>query len=225
MEKQKVKLLCSYGGKIQPRPTDHQLRYVGGDTRILTVDRRIKFSETAAKLNSIRNHTKSSHICMKYQLPGEDLDALVSLIDDEDVEHMMIEYDCMHRISNKPARLRIFIFDSTPDPSVISGMKKLGSDMPLNPDYLFGFDKEYQPNFGPPRNIFLIPGMVMPENSSSDACGGGCGVGYQTGKFPNGVVSCGVNREQPVHNMFPVIPPAPEQRIMVVMERCPEMKV
>ncbi|KAJ0918189.1 hypothetical protein HanRHA438_Chr05g0214861 [Helianthus annuus] len=33
----KVKFLCSYGGKILPRPSDGVLRYVGGDTRILVL--------------------------------------------------------------------------------------------------------------------------------------------------------------------------------------------
>lgn len=42
---------------------------------------------------------------MKYQLSGEDLDALVSLIDDDNVEHMMIEYDNMHRIQLQYLRL------------------------------------------------------------------------------------------------------------------------
>ncbi|KAL0377980.1 UNVERIFIED_CONTAM: hypothetical protein Sradi_3103500 [Sesamum radiatum] len=112
----KVKLLCSYGGKILSRPTDHQLTYVGGDTKILAVDRTVKFSEIAAKLNSLCNRNDSSEISLKYQLPGEDLDALVSLIDDDDVEHMMVEYERMQRISTKPTRLRIFIFDISGPP-------------------------------------------------------------------------------------------------------------
>ncbi|KAI9113756.1 hypothetical protein K1719_015007 [Acacia pycnantha] len=45
-------------------------------------------------------------VCFKYQLPGEDLDALISVTNDEDLEHMMVEYDCLYRASAKPARLR-----------------------------------------------------------------------------------------------------------------------
>ncbi|KAL0308212.1 UNVERIFIED_CONTAM: hypothetical protein Sangu_2988000 [Sesamum angustifolium] len=162
----KVKLLCSYGGKILSRPTDHQLTYVGGDTKILAVDRTVKFSEIAAKLNSLCNRNDSSEISLKYQLPGEDLDALVSLIDDDDVEHMMVEYERMQRISTKPTRLRIFIFDisSPPDPPMKSGVKESVPVTPPNPDYLFGFDKEYQPSIGPPLDLLQIPGMVLPEN-------------------------------------------------------------
>ncbi|GFP91446.1 hypothetical protein PHJA_001288600 [Phtheirospermum japonicum] len=159
----KVKLLCSYGGKIQSRPTDHQLSYVGGDTKILAVDRNVNFSEIAAKLNSLCNMKERLDLSIKYQLPGEDLDALVSLIDDEDVEHMMVEYERMQRISPKPARLRLFIFDISAPP-VKSGVKDSGPNTPSNPDYLFGFDKEYQPNIGPPLDLLQIPGIILPEN-------------------------------------------------------------
>lgn len=39
-----IKFLCSYGGRIIPRQTDGKLRYQGGDTRVLAVDRSISFS-------------------------------------------------------------------------------------------------------------------------------------------------------------------------------------
>ncbi|KAL2522611.1 uncharacterized protein Fot_26534 [Forsythia ovata] len=171
MNNKKVKLMCSYGGKIQPRPTDNQLSYIGGDIKILTVDRNIKFSEMTAKINSLCNISNNSEVCIKYQLPGEDLDSLVSLINDEDVEHMMVEYDRMLRISTKPARIRLFIFDiSSPGiPPANSGKKKSGPGAPLNPDYLFGFDKEYQPSIGPPIDLLQFPGMVLPENFGVDA--------------------------------------------------------
>ncbi|VFQ75383.1 unnamed protein product [Cuscuta campestris] len=87
----KVKLMCSYGGKIHQRQRDNQLAYVGGDTKILTVDRRIRFPEIFSKLSSLCNCGDNGELSIKYQLPGEDLDALVSLIDDDDVEHMMVD--------------------------------------------------------------------------------------------------------------------------------------
>lgn len=39
-----IKFLCSYGGKIVPRYPDGKLRYHGGETRVLSVDRSISFS-------------------------------------------------------------------------------------------------------------------------------------------------------------------------------------
>ncbi|KAK1435436.1 hypothetical protein QVD17_01199 [Tagetes erecta] len=103
----KVKLMCSYGGKILPRPHDNQLTYIGGDTKILTVDRNIRYGLISQKLNSLID---TSHACFKYQLPGEDLDALISVTNDEDLEHMMTEYDRIYRSSVKPVRLRVFMF-------------------------------------------------------------------------------------------------------------------
>ncbi|MBA0775728.1 hypothetical protein Gotri_010843, partial [Gossypium trilobum] len=108
----RVKFLCSYGGKIQPRSHDNQLAYVGGDTKILAVDRNIKFSTMIAKLSSLCGG--DSEVCFKYQLPGEDLDALITVTNDEDLDHMMLEYDRLHRGSAKPARLRLFFFPLSP---------------------------------------------------------------------------------------------------------------
>lgn len=40
----RVKFLCSHGGKILPRPSDGQLKYVGGETRLIAVPTNITFS-------------------------------------------------------------------------------------------------------------------------------------------------------------------------------------
>ncbi|KAJ7543878.1 hypothetical protein O6H91_09G057100 [Diphasiastrum complanatum] len=100
----RVKLLCSYGGRILPRPSDGRLRYVGGETRIITVNRDISFSELMMKLMEVHGLTVS----IKYQLPDEDLDALVSVCSDEDLENMMDEYDTRDGSS----RIRVFLFSS-----------------------------------------------------------------------------------------------------------------
>jgi hypothetical protein len=42
--KNKVKFLCSYGGKVLPRPSDGVLKYVGGETRIICIPRDVTFS-------------------------------------------------------------------------------------------------------------------------------------------------------------------------------------
>ncbi|KAI3448212.1 hypothetical protein Pfo_004877 [Paulownia fortunei] len=120
----KVKFMCSYGGKIHPRPHDNQLSYIGGETKILSVDRNIKFGSMLSKLVALCD---SDAISFKYQLPGEDLDALISVTNDDDLEHMMHEYDRLYRASPKPARLRIFIFPSQ-NPSLNSSARSFGSD-------------------------------------------------------------------------------------------------
>ncbi|CAI9104155.1 OLC1v1002780C1 [Oldenlandia corymbosa var. corymbosa] len=109
----KVKFMCSYGGKIQPRPHDNQLSYMGGETKILAVDRTIKFSSLVSKLSAL---CESDGVAFKYQLPGEDLDALISVTNDDDLEHMMHEYDRLFRGTPKPARLRLFLFPVNPNP-------------------------------------------------------------------------------------------------------------
>ncbi|WCJ38540.1 Octicosapeptide/Phox/Bem1p family protein [Euphorbia peplus] len=84
-----VKFLCSYGGKIAPRYPDGQLRYHGGETRVLAVDRSISFSELLLKLEEMCG----SRVSFRCQLPKEDLDALVSITSDEDLVNLMEEYD------------------------------------------------------------------------------------------------------------------------------------
>ncbi|CAN4092280.1 unnamed protein product [Withania somnifera] len=157
----KVKFMCSYGGKILPRPHDNQLAYVGGETKILSVDRNIRFSTLVTKLSSLSD----CDVCFKYQLPGEDLDALISVTNDEDLEHMMLEYDRIYRGSPKPARLRLFLFPLTTPATNTFGSKpesqwfvdalnsaqlqNLDVNSPTavsvssghNPDFLFGLDK------------------------------------------------------------------------------------
>ncbi|XP_042482883.1 uncharacterized protein LOC122063249 [Macadamia integrifolia] len=104
----RVRFMCSFGGRILPRPHDNQLRYVGGDTRIVTVNSTTKFSPLFAKLSKLSG---TIDITIKYQLPNEDLDALATVSTDEDVENMMEEYDRVtHGPSSKTARLRLFLF-------------------------------------------------------------------------------------------------------------------
>ncbi|XP_039069810.1 uncharacterized protein LOC120216456 [Hibiscus syriacus] len=169
------KVMCSYGGKIQPRSHDNQLAYVGGDTKILAVDHNIKFSAIMAKLSSL--HGGDCEVYFKYRLPGENLDALISVTNDEDLEHMMVEYGRTHRVSAKPARLRLFLFPLNP-PLVAPGfegselkserqwfvdalnsgqIQNLDATLPpaaavpvTNLDFLFGLDKVKVPDFLPP---------------------------------------------------------------------------
>ncbi|KAM0007164.1 putative protein kinase TKL-Pl-6 family [Helianthus debilis subsp. tardiflorus] len=112
----KVKFLCSYGGKILPRPSDGVLRYVGGDTRIISVRRDVGFNELMQKLFD----SYGRNVVIKYQLPGEDLDALVSVSRPEDLENMMDEYDKLaERSSDGSAKLRVFLFSDLESSSVI----------------------------------------------------------------------------------------------------------
>ncbi|RDX97605.1 hypothetical protein CR513_19600, partial [Mucuna pruriens] len=108
--KNKVKFLCSYGGKVLPRPSDGLLRYVGGETRVVSLPRDITFSDNNdddanAELMKKVSSMVEGEMVLKYQLVPEDLDALVSVRTEEDVKHMIEEHDRPHT-----GMLRAFLF-------------------------------------------------------------------------------------------------------------------
>ncbi|XVF21421.1 hypothetical protein REPUB_Repub12eG0088800 [Reevesia pubescens] len=100
----KMKFLCSFGGKILPRPSDGKLRYVGGETRIISIQKCLSWDELVRKTLDICNQPHS----IKYQLPGEDLDALISVSSDEDLQNMIEEYHGLEKLEGSQ-RLRIFL--------------------------------------------------------------------------------------------------------------------
>ncbi|ONK66027.1 uncharacterized protein A4U43_C06F3420 [Asparagus officinalis] len=104
----KMKVLCSFGGKILPRPSDSKLRYVGGDTRIIRISKDISWQELMQKTLTVYNQPHT----IKYQLPGEDLDALVSVSCDEDLQNMMEECSFLGG-GEGSQKLRMFLFSSS----------------------------------------------------------------------------------------------------------------
>ncbi|KAM1245656.1 hypothetical protein ACFX15_036186 [Malus domestica] len=121
----RVRFMCSFGGKILPRPHDNQLRYVGGDTRIVAVQRTTSFSALLSKLSKLSG---LSDVTVKYQLPNEDLDSLISVTTDEDVDNMMEEYDRVaQNLNSKSARLRLFLFVKGSDDSINSRSSSISS--------------------------------------------------------------------------------------------------
>ncbi|KAI9114021.1 hypothetical protein K1719_015272 [Acacia pycnantha] len=107
---ERVRLMCSYGGRIVPRPHDKCLCYVGGDTRIIVVHRHSSLRELCLLLSGTLLHGRP--FILKYLLPGQDLDSLISIIHDEDLQLMIQEYDRVITSSSplKPLRLRLFLF-------------------------------------------------------------------------------------------------------------------
>ncbi|XP_057765855.1 uncharacterized protein LOC130986459 [Salvia miltiorrhiza] len=106
---QKLRLMCSYGGHIVPRPHDKSLCYIGGDTRIIVIDRHTSLSDLRHRLS--KTLLNNQLFSLKYQLPSEDLDSLISVTTDEDLENMVEEYDRLNNPGGmKPGRLRLFLF-------------------------------------------------------------------------------------------------------------------
>ncbi|KAH9624319.1 hypothetical protein KSS87_005233 [Heliosperma pusillum] len=100
-----IKFLCSYGGRILPRPSDGHLRYVGGLTRVVSVPRSVSFSELAEKLQELCGYT----VTLRCQLPTEDLDVLVTIKSDEDLENIIEEYKKSVSISGKETKIRAIL--------------------------------------------------------------------------------------------------------------------
>ncbi|EYU23789.1 hypothetical protein MIMGU_mgv11b017629mg [Erythranthe guttata] len=72
----KLRLMCSYGGHIIPRPHEKSLCYEGGDTRIVVVERHSSLAELHSRLSYTLLNGR--HFTLKYQFPTEDLDSLIS---------------------------------------------------------------------------------------------------------------------------------------------------
>ncbi|KAG9156774.1 hypothetical protein Leryth_025458 [Lithospermum erythrorhizon] len=116
----KLRLMCSFGGHIIPKPHDKTLCYVGGETRIVVVDRNSSLSDVHTRLS--RSLLSGHGFTMKYQLPNEELDSLISVTTDEDMENMIEEYDrIMSTAIAKPARIRLFLFLAKPETTASMG--------------------------------------------------------------------------------------------------------
>ncbi|CAA0820016.1 Protein kinase superfamily protein with octicosapeptide/Phox/Bem1p domain [Striga hermonthica] len=102
---QRFKFLCSFSGSILPRPQDGRLRYVGGETRIVSIPRHITYEDLMCKMKELFDNVA----VLKYQQPDEELDALVSVVNDDDVINMMEEYDKLGSVDGF-TRLRLFLF-------------------------------------------------------------------------------------------------------------------
>lgn len=109
---QKVKFLCSFGGSILPRPLDGRLRYARGDTRIVSSSRDISYRELLGKLQEIYDREL---LTLKYQQPEDDLDFLVSVLCDDDVYHMMEEYDILDVGVGVLSKIQFFLFAAGED--------------------------------------------------------------------------------------------------------------
>ncbi|KAI3749616.1 hypothetical protein L2E82_20230 [Cichorium intybus] len=154
----KIKFLCSSGGKVLPRPSDGKLRYVGGETHIFSIQKNISFDELVKRTSEFFNQPHT----IKYQLPGEDLDALISVSSDEDLQNMIEEYNGLESSS----RLRIFLIPLTESESTIT--IEANSIPPNNPDYQYvaavnGIVDDCLNNSNATSSLFTSP-ISVPQN-------------------------------------------------------------
>ncbi|KFK25850.1 hypothetical protein AALP_AA8G170600 [Arabis alpina] len=111
----KLRVMCRYGGTIISPPQTKSPRYVGGDTRIVAVP-----SSAETSFASLISHLTvtlgiSYAFKVKYQLPDQELDSLISVETDDDVQIMMEEYGYLSTESSIPqTRIRLFLFPLKP---------------------------------------------------------------------------------------------------------------
>ncbi|KAL5552808.1 hypothetical protein UlMin_040209 [Ulmus minor] len=151
-----IKFLCSYGGKILPRYPDGKLRYLGGETRVLAVDRSISFSELLVKLGELCG----TSVSLRCQLPTEDLDALVSITSDEDLANLIEEYD---RAASPPANLKIRAFLST-----TKSIKKISPPPSLASSASSSYSNA---SISTPRSPMPCPRQIAPQMAFQKSAG------------------------------------------------------
>ncbi|KAH7865942.1 hypothetical protein Vadar_013386 [Vaccinium darrowii] len=120
----KIKFLYCYGGKTLPRQTDGKLRYVGGLTRVLSVDSSITFAELMVKFLELCG----SSMTLKCKLPTEDLDVLVTITSDDDLVTVFEEYNRFSLSTKKDLKITAVLFPLkslkkiSPPPSTVSSL-------------------------------------------------------------------------------------------------------
>ncbi|RAL47568.1 hypothetical protein DM860_011306 [Cuscuta australis] len=97
-----IKILYSYLGRIVAGRPDGKLRYVGGYTRVLSVDRSISYAELMLKFAEACGESMN----LKCKLPAEDLDVLVSISGDEELAAVIEEYDRVSAAENREMKIR-----------------------------------------------------------------------------------------------------------------------
>ena len=96
----------------------------------------------------------SGDFSFKYHLPYEDLDALISVPNDEDLDHMMLGYDHVYNTSTRQVKMRLFLFqtpvnfNSRPDMELLSfefgfGLEKVTKPLAVTnkTEFLFSLEK------------------------------------------------------------------------------------
>ncbi|KAG2638373.1 hypothetical protein PVAP13_2NG588100 [Panicum virgatum] len=95
----RMKFLCNFGGRFLPRPIDGKLRYVGGEKHLIQISRGISWQGLISKTTKL---IRQAHI-VKYHLPGEQVNVLISVASDDDVHHMIDECIVLEESKERPA--------------------------------------------------------------------------------------------------------------------------
>ncbi|CAH9071895.1 unnamed protein product [Cuscuta europaea] len=151
----KLKFLCSFGGRISRGPNNGRLRYVGGETRIISIRKNLTYDELVKKTRAIYDHPHT----IKYQLTGEDLDALISVTSDEDLHNMIEEFQDSGKISQF---LRLFLVHSSEEETLCSF-----EPLTLQPSQ-FGSTLDYSQSYQRDSPASFHPfNIIVPKNPTT----------------------------------------------------------
>lgn len=129
---EKVKLVCSFNGSFRPTPPSGELKYVGGEARIISVDRSIGLSKLRSKISDIFPATRPPSFSLKYQLSHRASEGystlLVSVASDDDVRCMIDEYDELE-LYGKHARLWLFVCAASDN---VNAFVQMGGNLVVN---------------------------------------------------------------------------------------------
>ena len=108
----KLRLMCSYGGNIVPNPRTNSLHYVGGDTKIISLNPAT--TATLSSLTSLLSSTLSLPFPLPFSLkyllpPHHDLSSLIPLLSDSDLLLFLHHLLCLSS-SPSSSRIRLFLF-------------------------------------------------------------------------------------------------------------------
>ncbi|XP_022144813.1 uncharacterized protein LOC111014405 isoform X2 [Momordica charantia] len=112
-QSKKLKLLISFNGAFRLHPPTGNVRYVGGETRIVSLDRNAGFSKLRSKVSDLCPNASSFSLRYQYHdsessRSDSDERPLVLIDSEDDFRCMIDEYDKFVRYDDR-ARLRVFV--------------------------------------------------------------------------------------------------------------------
>ncbi|OEL38809.1 Serine/threonine-protein kinase CTR1 [Dichanthelium oligosanthes] len=125
----RMKFLCNFGGRFLPRPIDGKLRYVGGEKHLIQISRGMSWQGLISKTTKL---IRQAHI-VKYHLPGEQVNVLISVASDDDVHHMIDECIVLQGSKERPA---MYLFTDEDDEHHVHFVVGSSSDEDTEAQYI-----------------------------------------------------------------------------------------
>lgn len=125
----RMKFLCNFGGRFLPRPVDGKLRYVGGEKHLIQISQGLSWHGLISKTTKL---IRQAHI-VKYHLPGEQVNVLISVASDDDVHHMIDECIVLEESKERPT---MYLFTDEDDEHHVHFVLGSSSDEDTEAQYI-----------------------------------------------------------------------------------------